>query len=174
MSIVAGVLAALVGAGVALTSDVSPANPGAKAPGFMAVRVTTGDTVSLSDYAGTVILLNVWATWCLPCEKEMPSMQRLHETLGSSGLKVVAVSIDESTSEHVRDWARERNLTFEILHDRRGTIQRTYQTTGVPESFIIDRHGTIVKRVIGAYEWDQPAVISTFRRLLSLDVETQS
>ena len=85
-------------AGKALTDDVRPVRPGSRAPDFRAVNLATGDTVSLRDYEGNIILLNIWATWCVPCEVEMPSMQRLHELLGPRGLKIVAVSIDDEES----------------------------------------------------------------------------
>lgn len=94
-------------------------------------------------------------------------MERLHRELGPEGLKVVAVSIDDSDANGVRRWVADRNLTFQVLWNRSGDIQRTYQTTGVPESFVIDRHGVIVKKVIGATEWDHPTQKALFRRLLA-------
>jgi peroxiredoxin len=155
--------------GVALTPEVRQVGVGSKAPDFRAVNLATGDTLGLADYRGEVVLLNVWATWCAPCEAEMPAMQRLHDELSPHGLRVVAVSVDIGSSEKVDAWAAERGLTFEILHDPAGRIERLYQTTGVPESFVIDRQGTIVKKVIGALEWDAPAQQTIFRELLGLD-----
>jgi peroxiredoxin len=169
---VGGVITALavaMGIGLAFTSDVRLVGPGSDAPQFEAIDVATGDTMTLADYEGDVVLLNIWATWCPACEEEMPSMQRLHEQLSQQGLKVVAVSIDKADPEYVLEWTRERGLTFDILQDRPGRIERTYQTTGVPESFVIDRNGVIVKKVIGASEWDHPAQVDLFRRLLGLD-----
>lgn len=96
----------------------------------------------------------------------MPSMQRLHEVLGSEGLRIVAVSVDVGTSTGVKRWAEDRGLTFQILHDPSGRIERTYQTTGVPESFVIDREGIIVKKVIGPVEWDDAPQVNLLRRLL--------
>jgi peroxiredoxin len=164
-AILAGLIS-LLGVGAVLTSDMQLVGPGTRAPGFRAVRIATRDTVTLADYEGEILLLNVWATWCRPCEEEMPSIQRLHDTLAPSGLTIVAVSIDASKTEKVLEWVQERGLTFNILHDQSGRIERTYQTTGVPESYVIDRDGVIVKRVIGALEWDAPAQVAFFRRLL--------
>ena len=161
-------LAVAVAAGRALVDDVRPVRPGSRAPGFSAVNVATGDTVSLADFEGSVLLLNFWATYCLPCEQEMPSMQRLHELLSPHGLTVVAVSLDDEDSDFVLQWVRERGLTFHVLHDRTGSSARAYQLTGWPESFVIDREGVIVKKAWGAKEWDSPAEASLFGRLLGL------
>ena len=162
---------AIVGAiiaGKALTDDVRPVRPGSEAPSFSAVNLANSDTVSLRDYEGSVILLNLWATWCAPCEVEMPSMQRLYEQLGPRGLKVVAVSVDTQESALVAQWVTERGLTFDVLHDRSGKIMIDYQATGWPESFIIDRDGVIVRKIWGPAEWDDPAEVAVFRRLLGL------
>jgi peroxiredoxin len=167
---VAGVLVAVgavLAAGLALSGDLAPVSVGSRAPNFRAVDLATEDTVSLEQFTGQVILLNIWATWCVPCEKEMPSIERLHQELGPQGLKVLAVSIDQGDPEAVRAWVAQRHLTFRILWDPAGDIQRIYQTTGVPESFVIDRHGIIVKKLIGAAEWDHPTQKALFRRLLA-------
>lgn len=166
---VGGVLlavAAVVGAGLALSGDLAPVSVGSKAPAFRAARLETGDSVGLSRFAGQVVLLNIWATWCAPCEQEMPSIQRLYQELTPEGLKIVSVSIDDGPPDAVRRWLEDRKLTFEVLQDRSHAIERIYQTTGVPESFVIDRHGVIVKKVIGAVEWDHPAQKALFRHLL--------
>lgn len=102
-------------------------------------------------------------------------MQRLHERLGDRGLRVVAVSVDGASAaeraagdprEVVAEFAEEMGLTFPIWLDPSGEIQRTYRTTGVPESFVIDRDGVIVKKVLGATEWDSEAHLELFSRLL--------
>src|SRR5262245_18826771 len=91
-----GIVAAIAGVlavGVALTPDLFTLEVGRQAPDFRAVNLTTGDTVTLADYKGQVVLLNIWATWCPPCEEEMPAIQRLYDSLSPAGLKVAAVSI---------------------------------------------------------------------------------
>jgi peroxiredoxin len=97
----------------------------------------------------------------------MPSIERLHQELGPEGLRVLAVSIDEAGPGVVREFQRELSLTFTILHDPTRAIERTYQTTGVPETFVINRDGRIVKKVIGAAEWDSPVNRDLIRRLLA-------
>ena len=99
-----------------------------------------------------------------------------HETLGPEGLKIVAVSIDATRDGRDADgrpggdvdaFLREMGLTFTVWRDPQGGIQRTYRTTGVPESFLVDRHGQIVKKVIGATEWDSEANVALIERLLA-------
>lgn len=169
VSVVLGVIAFGLGAALLLTPEITRIEPGMKAPEYRVLTVDTGDTVALSSYRGEVVLLNVWATWCGPCEQEMPSMERLHQEMGPDGLRVVAVSVDQGNAEAVRKWMAERDLNFTVLHDPSGRIQQTYQTTGVPESFVLDRNGVIVKKIIGATEWDHPAQKALFRRLLGAE-----
>ena len=166
---VMGIVGLLVGGlvvGMVVAPALQPVSVGSDAPDFEAVDLATGDTLGLDAHRGEVVLLNIWATWCVPCEVEMPSIQRLHDELGPLGLKVMAVSVDQGSSDDVREWIDERGLTFQVLHDQSGRIQQTYQTTGVPETFVIDRYGVIVKKVIGAAEWDHPVQQALIRRLL--------
>jgi peroxiredoxin len=93
-------------------------------------------------------------------------MERLHRAFAGSDFRVVAVSVDQEPSAVVRQFATELGLTFDILHDPTGKIQRIYRTTGVPESWIIDRSGTIVKKVVGATEWDSPTNTALVQALL--------
>lgn len=169
VGIIVGLLAGALGVGLMLTEDFPRVQPGFEAPDFSAVNLTTGDTVTLADYEGDVVLLNVWATNCPPCRWEMPSMERLYAELGSEGLKVVAVSVDAVGSDAVLAFANELGLTFDVLHDRSGQIEFDYQTTGLPETVVIDRHGVIVHKVIGAVEWDEPVHKARFRRLLGIE-----
>lgn len=140
---------------------------GAKAPNYKALDLKTGDSVALrSHYHGHVTLVNIWATWCEPCKEEMPAMQRLYDSLGPRGFRIAAVSIDQQGPEVVRAFANDLKLSFDILQDRSSKIQQAYQTTGVPESFLLDDRGVIMKRVIGAHEWDSPVNRGLVRRLL--------
>ena len=129
---------------------------GAEAPAFAALDVISGEVVDLAALKGDIVLVNVWATWCGPCESEMPSMERLHQRLGSQGLSIVAVSIDQESTHKVRRWIEDRGITFTVLHDRDGIIEETFQTIGVPETFVIDRQGVVVERVTGPRLWDSP------------------
>ena len=139
--------------------------PNQPAPTFQALRLD-GTVSGLADYRGKVILLNVWATWCRPCRTEMPSMQRLQAQFADSDFRIVAVSVDQERSAVVRAFADDLGITFDILHDPTGAIQQRYKTTGVPESWVIDRSGTIIKKVVGATEWDSPTNTALIRTLL--------
>src|SRR5207244_3299193 len=164
-----GAMMALV-FGTALAIKIRPelvlVGVGSQAPEFAAKDLRTGRGVTLADYRGKVVLLNLWATWCQPCRVEMPSLERLHRRLGGSDFRVVAVSIDEEGDSVVTTFARELGLSFDLLHDPSAAIKRTYQATGVPESWVIDRDGVIVKKVIGASEWDGPVNEILIRRLI--------
>jgi len=159
-----------LGFGTALAVKVWPqldlVGAGSRAPGFHAVNLRTAQPASLASYRDRVILLNVWATWCPPCRVEMPALERLQRKLGGPGFAVVAVSIDEGDSSEVMKFVQQLGLSFDILHDKGGAIQRIYQTTGVPESFVIDRDGVIIKKVIGAAEWDGPVNELLIRKLI--------
>jgi cytochrome c biogenesis protein CcmG, thiol:disulfide interchange protein DsbE len=159
--VVLGIVAVLAGGAAAgshyLKDELTNVTAGSDAPGFAASSLDTPARMkSLSDYRGEVMLLNIWATWCIPCREEMPALERLHQELGGQGLKIVAVSVDDAGSEQkIRDFTKEFGLTFEILHDGSGSIQGIYRTTGVPETFIIDRDGVVRKRLIGHMDLTQ-------------------
>lgn len=93
-------------------------------------------------------------------------MERLHRKLAGTDFQIVAISVDEADSTVVNEFVTKLGLTFEVLHNRDASIRRVYQTTGVPESFVVDREGVIVKRVIGNTLWDSPGNESLIRSLL--------
>jgi cytochrome c biogenesis protein CcmG, thiol:disulfide interchange protein DsbE len=168
--VVAIVGAGLLAGAVALAKygpDVQRVEVGARAPDFHAVDLATGDSLSLRErYRGAVTLVNIWATWCVPCRVEMPAMEKLYQSLAPRGFRIAAVSIDEGSPEDVQAFGRELGLSFDILQDRSTKVQQIYQTTGVPESFLLNREGVIVKRVIGAQDWSSPVNRALIERLL--------
>lgn len=152
-----------------LGTELSPLGAGVHAPAFSAMTLDpTPRRKTLADYKGQVVLLNIWATWCGPCRAEMPSMEQLYKDYGPKGLHVVAVSIDdEGTDQAIRDFAKQYGLTFEILHDPAGLIQRSYQTTGVPESVLIGKDGIIRSKTAQATDWNSDDVHRVVDRLLA-------
>ena len=169
---VAGVVAALAVALVAgdrvVGRQFALVTLGSHAPTFRAAAVGDSTRVkTLDDYKGSVVLLNVWATYCVPCRVEMPSIETLERTYGPRGLRIVAVSIDSSGADAaIGQFVQRYGLTFEILHDPTGRIERQYQTTGVPETFVIARDGVIRKKVIGADDWGSPGNQALITQLL--------
>ncbi len=166
-------LAALVGVAWLGRGSFEPVVAGRPAPEF-AVTTLSGERVTLDDYRGKVVLLNVWATWCAPCREEMPSMQRLYQDLAGKDFEILAVSVDFSIAGAVpenalRAFAGDMGLTFPILYsapEGEDNIQRAYRTTGVPESFLIGKDGVIYRRISGATSWDSPQYREQILRLL--------
>ena len=152
-----------------------PVEVGQDAPPFSAVNLKTGDTVSLRGaYKGHVVLVNLWATWCVPCRNEMPAMERLYKELGPKGFKIAAVSVDDGDVKDVLAFADEFGLTFDILHDGDGSVQKAFQTIMFPESFLIDRNGVLVKKVIGEHPWSSEASRQAVAQLMGVQLAPQA
>jgi cytochrome c biogenesis protein CcmG, thiol:disulfide interchange protein DsbE len=168
LGIVVVLLAALGTCAYAIRDELFPVGVGSKAPAFAARTVDgTNQVRTFDDYKGKVLVLNVWATWCLPCKVEMPSFEQLHREIADTSLRVVAVSIDDVVgADSVLRYARGLGLTFEILLDSLHTIDRDYQVTGYPETFVIARDGTIRKKWIGPADWVSPANVALVKDLL--------
>jgi cytochrome c biogenesis protein CcmG, thiol:disulfide interchange protein DsbE len=176
-TLIAGVVMTAV-FGVALAIKLRPQLNllaiGSNAPGFDATDLRTSRPVTIDDYRGKVVLLNIWATWCPPCREEMPSMERLHKKFAGTDFRIAAVSVDGDAfypaerqgPNDILRFADGLGLTFDILHDPSGAIRRSYDIFAVPESFVIDRDGVIVKRIIGAADWDAPVNAALIRSLL--------
>jgi cytochrome c biogenesis protein CcmG/thiol:disulfide interchange protein DsbE len=162
-------VAVVVGAGAYTMRDqLFPVEIGSRAPDFRAATLDGGGTVkTLDDYRGKVIVLNVWATWCPPCIYEMPSFERLHKSVSDTNLRIVAISVDEFVGgDSVLAFARGLGVTFEILHDSSRAIDRAYQITGYPETFVIARDGTIRKKWIGPADWSSAENVALVQGLL--------
>lgn len=126
-----------------------------------------GNMVQLSALRGKVVFINIWTTWCPPCVEEMPTMQRLYNRLPARGLEILTISIDALGVQVVGPFMRQHRLTFPALLDPTGRIERLYRTSGVPESFIVDKQGRLVEKVVGPRDWSHPQVIVMFERLLA-------
>ena len=152
-----------------LRREFFPVELGSEAPDFTAVTVDSAPRLkSLSDYRGQVVMVNVWATWCLPCRVEMPSIEALHQAYAEKGFKVLAVSVDDpGHGETIRAFVRQYKLTFEILHDPEKKIVEEYDILGYPETFIIGRDGVIRKKLLSATDWNSPDHRALVERLLA-------
>lgn len=121
----------------------------------------------LSDYRGNVVFINFWATWCPPCLREMPSMQRLWEQLKQKDFVILAIDVGED-DETVFQFtvALDTPLEFPLLLDREGKIVEQWPVLGLPTTFIIDKQGRVAFRAVGAREWDQPELVSVITALI--------
>lgn len=150
--------------------DAQPSAPptvGSPAPEYAATALD-GSPFALADLRGKVVLLNVWATWCAPCVREMPGLQALHADYETDGLVVLGTSIDRGSAEDdVRRFIEEHGITFRILLDPDGTIETRFRTLGVPESFLIDRKGILKRRWIGQFDPNAPDTRAEFEALLA-------
>jgi len=138
---------------------------GTPAPAFSLPRLADGQTLSLGDLRGRVVLVNFWATWCKPCEEEMPAMERLYRQLRAEGFELLAVSVDENAAD-VRTFRERLGLSFPILLDPTREVAGLYQTFRFPESLLIGPDGVVVERYVGEKPWDAGAYVARIRRLL--------
>jgi thiol-disulfide isomerase/thioredoxin len=145
-----------------------PASPPLPAPAISFVDLV-GNTVSLSEFTGKIVLVNLWATWCEPCLREMPSLERLQLRLGET-ITVVAVSEDRGGGKAVEPFIDKLGLrSIKTYLDPKSTAERAFKVQGLPTSFLIDRQGRILGRVEGAAEWDGPKLLETLKAFLSAD-----
>ena len=130
---------------------------------LQAVQFVDGEGKSrgLSDFHGKFVLLNIWATWCVPCRKEMPALDRLEATLGGRDFQVVPLSIDRGAAEVVRKFFAEIGIKkLGMYLDVSGDATRKLSVVGLPTTLVIDREGREIGRLIGPAEWDEPANIA--------------
>ena len=158
----------VVGAALILLSEPvpEPLSPGQEAPAFELPVLGADATVSLARERGRVVLINFWATWCKPCEDEMPAMERLYRTLQPLGFELLAVSVDQD-AEPVVAFRDRLGLTFPIALDSDGMVSARYQTTGYPESILVDADGRVAERYIGPRDWDDRIYQQRIRGLLA-------
>lgn len=126
------------------------------------------EKVKLSDYRGKVVLLNFWATWCPPCIREMPSMERLQQKIGDEAFRVIAVNQMEGTDEVFAFTGQlEMEPTFEILFDTNSEVSLEYVVRGLPTTYLIDKKGNIRYRAVGGREFDHAEVIKIIKQLIA-------
>jgi thiol-disulfide isomerase/thioredoxin len=140
---------------------VTPPTPGA----VFTVPTPAGQSLSLTDFKGRVILLNFWATWCPPCREEMPSMERLYQRYRDRGFTVLALSIDRNLAA-VPPFVEEFRLTFPIGLDSKTAVAELYRVRALPTTIVIDRAGQVVAGAAGARDWDSPAAHAVVESLL--------
>jgi peroxiredoxin len=136
------------------------------APGF-SLPDLKGATISLSEHRGKVVLLNLWATWCGPCRKEIPSLERLYQMRKGEDFEILAVSLDRTSSSRVKEFVANYRMSFPVLVDPQGQVGRMYWARAIPSSFLLDKKGVIRWVVKGSREWDDAVALSKIDELLA-------
>ncbi len=125
-----------------------------------------GGKVKLADYQGKVVFINFWATWCGTCKVEMPSMEKLYQRFKEHGFEMLTISVDKDQSL-IEPFMNKYGLTFPVLLDPESKVaKRSYKTTGVPETFVVDRNGLIVHKAIGPRDWATDETMEAFAQLI--------
>jgi len=175
-------LAALAGAAVGglvlaypLTSLWGPAADTAQAPAELAdfpFETADGKSISLKDFQGRAVLLNIWATWCPPCRKEMPSLDRLQSMRGGDDFEVVALSIDKAGVEKVKPFYDEIGIgLLKVYLDKPGASMQALRIVGLPTTLLIGEDGRELARWAGPREWDEPDTVAEIDALLKISRE---
>ncbi|MFI5399571.1 MAG: TlpA disulfide reductase family protein [SAR324 cluster bacterium] len=131
---------------------------------FTAVNLN-GKTVTLMDYRGAVVVLNFWATWCVPCLEEMPALDRLNKALAGRTFRVLAIDLEEPAAK-VQEFAKTHRFSFDLLLDTAGEISSHYGVTRIPITYVLDPRGFIVSRAVGPRVWDRPGSMTFFENLM--------
>jgi thiol-disulfide isomerase/thioredoxin len=164
-------LAAIVLCVAALTAAAGPpqtltAIADKKSAPDLALELVDGGKLKFSDLRGKVIVVNFWATWCPPCRREMPSLERLKELMKGEALEIVAINAGEDEDE-ISEFkeAIKPALTFRIALDRRAEAMKAFSIAGLPTTYVIDRQGQLVYRGVGGRIFDDPAIVASLKAL---------
>lgn len=142
------------------------AGAGEEAPSYGAVTLA-GDSVSLAELRGEAVLLNVWATWCVPCRVEIPELQSLHEQHADRGLRVVGVTVDSrAATGDVHRFIEELGMTYDVWADPDQAVLNRFAASGVPLTVLIDRGGRIAWRHLGMFQRGDPELLAALEVVL--------
>lgn len=136
----------------------NPIAVGESAPDFT-LRALGRGSVSLRDYRDQVVVVNFWATWCPPCVTEAPSLEKFAVEMRTRGVAVIGVSVDQDETA-LSSFVSSYHLSFPIARDPDRAVASRYGTFKFPESYILDRHGRVAEKIIGAIDWQDPRIIS--------------
>jgi thiol-disulfide isomerase/thioredoxin len=127
-----------------------------------------GRTKSLSDWRGKVVLLSIWATWCVPCREEVPMLDRLEAELGGKDFQVVAVNIDRGGGDKPKTFLAETGATHLALYtDPSSKLFSKIKAVGMPTTLLIDREGREIGRLVGPAVWDSPDALALIRAAIA-------
>ncbi len=140
---------------------------GPKAVAAISFRDEGGQVRTLADFKGKIVLLNLWATWCVPCREEMPALDRLQAALGGPDFEVVPLSIDRAVDAVKKFYAETGVHNVGIFIDTSGQAARALGAMGVPTTLLIDRAGREVGRITGPAEWDAPQMVEFVKPVIA-------
>jgi thiol-disulfide isomerase/thioredoxin len=120
--------------------------------------------IESTEFAGKVTLLNFWATWCPPCRKEMPSIERLHAAMNGYDFTIVAISVSEKKNT-VEEFIASAGYTFPVYLDERGSIGSALASQGIPTTYILDKDGLVIAGIVGSFEYDNETLVNVFREM---------
>jgi thiol-disulfide isomerase/thioredoxin len=168
-SIVVALMLTTCAIGVTLADDFpSPFevfSPPVNAP-TVSFKSPDGNTLGLEQWKGRVLVLNIWATWCGPCVREIPSLDRLSKKVRDAGIDVIAVSQDKGGSEKSRSFFEINKVELlSAYSDPQGTLSQSFGVRGMPTTLILDTQGRVVARLEGEAEWDSDAIVESLRSL---------
>lgn len=141
--------------------QLNPAADVRAAPGF-AIEDTQGKMHELSDYKGQVLVVNFWATWCAPCVKEMPSLQRAWEALRDEGIQVLAINMGED-KQAIDRFTDRYPVDFPVLLDTGLEVANEWSVMGLPTTYVVNPAGEIAYQITGEREWDAPELLEEIR-----------
>ena len=131
-----------------------------------------GNPLTLADYSGKVVLLNIWATWCPPCRAEMPTIDRLAGAMEGPDFAVISLSTDRGGPERAAQFYDDIQIeNLKVLHDRSGDFARQAGVLGLPVTLILDRRGREIARLLGDADWDSPEAMAILRRVIEMTGE---
>jgi len=134
-----------------------------------------GKSKSLADFRGKVVLLNLWATWCVPCREEMPAFDTLETRLGGKDFAVVAVNIDKGGPEKAASFLKETGATHLTLYtDPSAKLFSTLKAVGMPTTLIVDRDGKEIARLVGPADWASPEAVALIEAAIAAPADSAS
>jgi len=143
---------------------ITPANFWLKANDFSA-EMSDGNRVRLKDFHGRFVLLNFWATWCYPCLKEMPDLEKVYQSMGKEKLVILAVAMGENV-ERIKLFSKKNNFTFPLLSDEEMEITKLYGVKNIPVTYLIDPEGIVLGRALGVRNWFSPELMGFIKSRL--------
>jgi len=119
---------------------------------------------TLADYQGNILIVNFWGTWCQPCRKEMPSLQRAYEQLIKNNIPIIAIAMGDSLADIIQ-YRNSNSVNFSLIPDKESVVSTNWSVPALPTSYILNQDGEVIIRVIGEFEWDKADFLKEIKEL---------